>query len=511
MTTAAATVSTAYARLEARFARQADLGGALAVLYWDQQCMMPAGGAEARAEQVATLSTLAHELLTAAETGELLAAAADELDGLDGWQAANLARMTRAHRRARAIEPALVAAMARATSRADLVWRRARAEADFPSLAPALAEVIRLTQEEAAALGAALGLAPYDAMLDAYEPGLRRAQVDALLLPLGEFLPDFLERVLARQRPPLPVDGPFPVHLQKALGQRLMGVLGFDFAHGRLDESAHPFCGGIPDDVRITARYDEADAASGLMAVLHETGHALYNAGLPKDWRRQPVGGPCGFAAHESQSLLIEMQVCRSRPFLAWLAPQLQAQFGRSGPEFAPDNLYRRAIQVGRGFIRVDADEVTYPLHIILRYRLEQALLAGDLAVADLPGAWRDGMRALLGILPPTDREGCLQDIHWPHGAIGYFPCYTLGAIVAAQLFAAARAVDPDIVAGIARGEFGPLRAWLRANIHAHGARYELGELVRLASGRALALEPYLDHLQRRYLGDPGNGHQDGS
>ena len=212
----------------------------------------------------------------------------------------------------------------------------------------------------------------------------------------------------------------------------------------------------------MTARYDEADAATGLMAVLHETGHALYNAGLPKEWRYQPVGKPRSFALHESQSLLVEMQICRSRPFLAYLAPLLAESFGVGGAAFTADNLYRQAIRVQRGLIRVDADEVTYPLHIVLRYRLEKALLAGELEVADLPAAWNEGMRELLGVVPPDDRLGVLQDIHWPAGAIGYFPCYTLGAILAAQLYEAMIAAEPDLPAQHRRGRF-PAAARLAA------------------------------------------------
>jgi carboxypeptidase Taq len=313
-------------------------------------------------------------------------------------------------------------------------------------------------------------------------------------------LPDFLERVLSRQQPAAPPGGTFPVARQKALGERLMAALGFDFQHGRLDESLHPFCGGVPDDVRMTARYDESDVASGLMAVLHETGHALYNAGLPEAWRGQPVGAPRSTALHESQSLLVEMQICRSRAFQDFLAPLLAATFG-DGDAFTPDRLYRSAVRVARSLIRVDADEVTYPLHIILRYRLEQALLDGDLEVGDLPSAWNDGMRELIGIAPPSDREGVLQDIHWPTGAIGYFPCYTLGALMAAQLFEALAAAEPDLPAQIARGDFTRLLAWLRANIHEQGSLLDTQELLTRATGRPLTPQPFIAHLERRYLG----------
>jgi carboxypeptidase Taq len=489
----------AYRALEGRFKQLADIRGALAILNWDQQAMMPKGGNDVRAEQMATLQQIAHERLTSAETGAWLDEAEQEQDGLDAWQAANVREMRRSYVRATALEPELVAALARATTKAEMLWREARAKADFSQLRPALEEVLRLTREEAAAKAEALGLAPYDALLEGYEPGLTSAEIDRLFAPLATFLPDFLEQVLARQEPPLPITGQFPAARQKALGERLMAALGFDFDHGRLDESAHPFCGGVPDDIRMTARYDESDAASGLMAVLHETGHALYNAGLPKAWRGQPVGRSRSLAVHESQSLLIEMQVCRSRAFLGYLAPLLAETFGGNGAALTADNLYRRAIRVERSLIRVDADEVTYPLHIILRYRLEPALLAGDLALADLPGAWNEGMRELLGITPPTDREGCLQDIHWAGGAFGYFPCYTLGAMMAAQLSEALRAALPELDSLIARGDFRPLLAWLRANIHEQGSLLDTPSLLTHATGRPLQPQPFLDHLRHRY------------
>jgi carboxypeptidase Taq len=489
----------AYHTLEERFKRLSDIGGALAVLEWDHQVMMPRGGNETRAEQVATLRQMAHELLTEERTRGLLDEAEADGHQLDAWQRANLREMRRAHARAVALEPALVAALARATARAEMIWRDARANADFKALEPALAEVVRLTREEAAAKAEVLDLGLYDALLDGYESGTRAAQIDALLDPLAAFLPDFLEQVLARQTTPLPLEGPFEMARQMALGRRLVAQLGFDFERGRLDESAHPFCGGVPHDIRMTARYEEADVTSGLMAILHETGHALYSAGLPEAWRHQPVGKARGFAVHESQSLLLEMQVCRSPAFLGWLAPLLASTFGRDDPALSADNLYRRAIHVARGYIRVDADEVTYPLHVILRYRLEKAMLEGDLEVADLPGAWNESMQELLGLTPPDDRLGCLQDIHWSVGAIGYFPCYTVGAVMAAQLFEAAKAAEPDILPAVERGDFSPLLGWLRSNVHEQGSLVDMPELLTRATGRPLELQPFLDHLRARY------------
>jgi carboxypeptidase Taq len=361
-----------------------------------------------------------------------------------------------------------------------------------------------LQREIAAIKGDHLGLSPYEALLDQYEPGGSVATIDRLFDQIAAFLPDLLEAVLTRQAalspPPAPA-GPFPVDLQRRVGMRLMERIGFDFAHGRLDASAHPFCGGTPDDVRITTRYDESDFARALMAVLHETGHALYQRGLPDEWRLQPVGRARGMAMHESQSLLLEMQVCRSPAFMAFAAPILREAFGADGPDWEADALYQRQIWVERSLIRVDADEVTYPAHVILRYRLERAMIAGDLVPRDLPGAWAEGLRGLLGIVPADDRQGCLQDIHWYDGVWGYFPTYTLGALIAAQLFEAARTAIPDVLEAIAAGEFASLLGWLRERVHSKGSLLSTAELVEAATGRPLATASFERHLRNRYLG----------
>ncbi len=369
---------------------------------------------------------------------------------------------------------------------------------------PALEQVLGLEREIAAIKAEHLGRSPYEALLDQYEPGGSVATIDRLFDEITRFLPDLLEAVLTRQAalPPPPAPrGPFPVEVQRRVGIRLMECIGFDFAHGRLDQSAHPFCGGTPDDVRITTRYDESDFARAMMGVLHETGHALYQRGLPVEWRLQPVGRARGMAIHESQSLLLEMQVCRSRAFLSFAAPILREAFAGAGPGWDAEALYRRQIRVQRSLIRVDADEVTYPAHVILRYRLEQAMIAGDLAPADLPGAWAEGLAQLLGVAPANDREGCLQDIHWYDGVWGYFPTYTLGALIAAQLFAAVRVAIPDVSEAIAAGEFCPLLGWLRERVHSKGSLLSTAELVESATGRPLGTASFERHLRDRYLG----------
>ncbi|OZA84579.1 MAG: carboxypeptidase M32, partial [Azorhizobium sp. 39-67-5] len=294
----------------------------------------------------------------------------------------------------------------------------------------------------------------------------------------------------------------FAVEAQRGLGLAMMRVLGFDFERGRLDVSAHPFCGGADNDVRITTHYDEADFARAFMGVMHETGHALYEQGRPQAYIHQPVGQARSMSVHESQSLLMEMQACRSREFITFAAPKMREAFGGSGPAWEAEAILRHYTQVKRGFIRIEADEATYPAHIILRYRLEKAMIGGDLALADLPGAWNDGMQELLGITPPNDRVGCLQDIHWPSGGWGYFPTYTLGAMTAAQLFDAAKRADGDVLPGIARGDFGPVVRWLRSNIHEQGSLHETDDLLTRATGRPLDASVFITHLRRRYLGE---------
>lgn len=489
----------AYEALKARFQEIDALGGALSVLNWDQAVLMPAGGAAARAEQIATVAVLRHQRLTDPALGELLAKT--ETPAND-WDRANLREMRRIYALATALPQELVAARSKAASACEMAWRRARADADFPSLLPSLAEVLARTRDAAGALGAALGLAPYDALIEEFEPGGRRARIDPLFDELADFLPGFLRQVIERQKssPPQPLAGHFPIAEQRALGLRFMEAMGFDFNHGRLDVSLHPFTGGVPDDVRITTRYREDDFTRALMGILHETGHALYERGLPTPWRGQPVGEARGMALHESQSLSIEMQLCRSREFLGYAAPLMRQAFQGDGPAWTAENLFRVYTQVEPGCIRVDADEVSYPLHIILRYRIEQDLLAGNLPLKDLPGAWNAQMQSLLGVTPPDDAQGCLQDIHWPAGSFGYFPTYSLGALTAAQLFATMRRDLADFPAQVARGEFAAVIGWLRRRVHGLGSLLPTADLLQKATGAPLGTAAFKAHLRARYL-----------
>ncbi|MEE9290590.1 MAG: carboxypeptidase M32 [Alphaproteobacteria bacterium] len=496
------TARTPYQELESRFERLSKIGEAAGILQWDMATNMPMGGGVARAGQLSVLKVLGHEILCDPALADFLdAAEADR--GLDPWQQANLAEMGRRRARAVAVDADLVRRLSEAGSACELLWRAAKDKADFAMITPALTQMRDLVAERAVALGDALGLDPYDALLDGFEPGGRAAAIAPVFDDLALFLPGFTDDVLARQEavgPPLDLPGPFAIDAQRKLCRSMMEVVGFDFTHGRLDESHHPFCGGVPEDIRITTRYSGDDFMPGLMGVLHETGHALYEQGLPVDWRHQPVGAARGMALHESQSLMIEMQACRSAEFIAFAAPRMREAFGASGPAWEVDNIHRHYTRVARGFIRVDADEVTYPTHVIMRFRLERAMLAGDLAVKELPGAWAEETRALLGLTPADDAEGCLQDIHWYDGAWGYFPTYTLGALAAAQLFAAATEARPGIADGLAAGDFTPLVGWLRENVHQKASLMTTDELMADATGSPLNAEAFKAHLRARYL-----------
>jgi carboxypeptidase Taq len=491
-----------YKQLESEFKRLHAFRGALALLRWDAAVMMPRGSADVRGEQVAALETEHHALLTAPRITRLLDRAQANTQGLEDWQIANLREMRRQRDHAIATPATLVSRLAKATSRAEARWLEARSLGRFDAFAPHLEEVVHLVRDKAALLGQALNLAPYDALVDEFSPGVTTADIDALFKALSRRLPGLIREAIATQetRPHLPLTGKFPASKQRALAIEVMKAVGFPFDRGRLDESEHPFTEGVPGDIRVTTRFDPDDVFTGLLGSLHETGHAMYDLGLPQEWRDQPVGRDRGMALEESQSLLIEMMVCRSRPFVRYVQPLIAKHFGSSGPEWEVENVYGHLTRVQRGLIRVDADELTYPLHIMLRYELERQLLSGELAVRDLAEAWNAGMEQRLGIRPGNDVEGCLQDIHWAVGSFGYFPSYALGAVIAAQLYESLRADVPALDEQLARGEFGGLFGWLRTHVHALGAKVPVQELLKEATGKPLAATAFLRYVENKYL-----------
>jgi carboxypeptidase Taq len=384
-------------------------------------------------------------------------------------------------------------------------WVEAKKANDFKLLAPHLEEVVHLVRDKAALLGQARGLAPYDALVDGFTPGISTTDIDTIFKALSRKLPGLINQAIDVQaaHAPTPLPGKFTVARQRGLSADVLKALGFPFDRGRLDESEHPFTEGVPGDIRVTTRFDLNDPFSGLLGAVHETGHAMYDLGLPLEWRDQPVGRDRGLALEESQSLLFEMNLCRSRSFVKYLKPLMEKYLQVSGPEWDEANLYRHLIRVRRSTIRMDADELTYPVHIMLRYELEKRILEGSLPVADLPEAWNANLEQRLNIRPTNDVDGCLQDIHWAVGHFGYFPSYALGAVIAGQLNEAMRAALPKLDEEIAAGQFSGVMDWLRDNVHGVGARLPVQDLIKQATGKPLTAAAYLRYLETKYLEIP--------
>ncbi|AUH52184.1 carboxypeptidase M32 [Chromobacterium sp. ATCC 53434] len=489
----------AYQSLTRTFQRLHHFGHLAAIAGWDQAAMMPSKGNEARAAAQAELQVLMHQLITAPELERQLRDA--EQEALDETQRANLREIRRDWRQANLLPEALVEAKALAAARCEHAWREQRRNNDWQGFLPNFREVLRLAREEAALLAEANGGSRYDALLDKYEPGMKSADIARIFDDVKSWLPGLIERVRAKQAAETVIrpQGPFPVEKQRALGLDVMRLLGFDFEAGRLDVSNHPFCGGVPEDVRITTRYREDDFVQSLMGIVHETGHARYEQNLPRDWLSQPVGRARSMGIHESQSLSFEMQLGRSRGFLQLIAPSIRAHFGDQ-PAFDAGNLARLYTRVEPGYIRVDADELCYPAHVILRFEIERALIDGEIEAEDVPALWDEKMLAYLGLDTRGNyRDGCLQDIHWTD-TFGYFPSYTLGAMYAAQYFATLRRQEPALDARVAAGDLAPVFDWLNANIWSQGSRWDTDELVRRATGEALNPAHYRAHLEARYL-----------
>ncbi len=478
-----------------------DLERTAAVLEWDQETHMPEGGAAARAHQIATLRRLAHERFTDEAVGQLLDRLAPRAAGAD--PAAFVTALVRVtghdYERACRLPTELVAALAEAASEAKQAWKKARAADDFSAFAPALRRIVTLTREKADALG--YDDTPYDALLDEYEPGMTTAAVAPLFADLrAELVP--LVEAIAAQNPPEDacLHQPLDEAAQWAFGEAVIGAFGYDFTRGRQDRSAHPFTTSFATgDVRLTTRVDPNFFNPAFFATLHEAGHALYEQGLAPELARTPLADGASLGMHESQSRLYENLVGRSRPFWQHYYPRLQDHFPGAFENVPLDTFYRAVNRVQPSLIRVEADEVTYNLHIMLRFELERALIEDRLAVDDLPDAWNAAMEDYLGLRPPTDAEGVLQDVHWALGAIGYFPTYALGNLMSAQLFAQARTDLPDLDTQIAEGHFDDLLAWLRQKIHRHGRTFQAPELMERITGRPLEAAPWLAYVREKF------------
>lgn len=493
---------TPYHELLRALREAAVLDSVSATLGWDQEVMMPSAAAELRGEQASLLSALVHERRTSPALGDLIARCeADTEIMADPDAAANLRNLRHDYDRATRLPTDLVRETAETTTRAMHAWREHREANDFAAFAPWLEKLVALNQRTAECYGVPEGGELYDALLENFEPGMRAAELDRVFGELRAGLVPLIRELTENGTTPDTswMDIPLPVAQQRAFSLGVVERMGFDFGAGRLDESTHPFCESPgPGDTRLTTRYDAGQVLSALHGTMHETGHGLYEQGLPKAARfGQPLAEAASMGIHESQSRMWENFVGRSRAFWTWALPELQRQ--AADPAIAAldvDTVFRGLNTLRPNLIRIEADEATYNLHIMLRYDLERAMLKGDLSVADLPGAWNERIRSDLGLEVPDDKQGVLQDIHWSMGAIGYFPTYTLGNLYAAQLWDAITAALPDLDAQLARGEMSGLLGWLRTNVHAHGRRYTAPMLCERATGRPLSHEPLLRYLE---------------
>jgi carboxypeptidase Taq len=492
---------TAYQTLLATFGRIYRFEHLLALAGWDQAAMMPDGGNDARGAAMAELGVLIHQTLTDPALADAIAAAKQA--DLTADEQASLREMIRQWEHANLLPASLVEAKTLAGSHCSHEWRTQRANNDWDGFLANFREVVRLAREEAQLLSQHSGLSPYEALMNKYEPGMTCAELDRIFGDVKQWLPDLIQQVMAKQanETTLAAQGPFAIAAQRELGLAVMGKLGFDFNAGRLDVSHHPFCGGVPEDVRITTRYTEDDFTQSMMGIVHETGHARYEQNLPRETVHLPVGRARSMAIHESQSLSFEMQLGRSPAFLALIQPLVSQHLGEQAA-FSVENLAKIYTRVKPDFIRVDADELTYPAHVILRYEIERALIDGEIEPDDIPALWDEKMQAYLGVDTKGNfKNGCLQDIHWTDGSFGYFPSYTLGAMYAAQYFATIRQLHPDLDQRIAAGDLAPIFDWLKANIWTQASRWETAELIERATGEPLNPAHFRAHLVARYLG----------
>jgi carboxypeptidase Taq len=491
-----------YQDLISRFKEFSLLGSCASLLGWDERTYMPHNGSAHRAEQIALLARLTHEQVTDPEIGRLLgeveqSALATEPGGI---AAANVREIRRAYDRAVKLPKELVEEIARVTTRAQQVWQEARAANDFQRFQPWLDRVVALKREEARCIGG--GGVAYDALLDEFEPGATTSEIRRTFGALRDELTSLVREIGASSRGPhLDVlEREYPVDRQQTFGQLAAAAIGFDFESGRLDVTTHPFCSGIgPGDCRITTRYNPRHFNDAFFGILHEAGHGIYDQGLDPEHFGTPAGSAVSLGVHESQSRMWENQVGRGRPFWDYFFPRAKEFFASALGDVSLDEFEFAINEVKPSFIRVEADEVTYNLHIIMRFELEQALVSGELQAADVPAAWNSKFQQALGLTPPNDALGCLQDVHWSFGGIGYFPTYTLGNMYAAQFMEQARQDLPQLDEGFRRGEFGALKTWLNEKIHRPGQRYRASELCERVTGKPLSHKPLLTYLRTKY------------
>ena len=490
----------AYIKLKKIF-REASLSSDIAgILHWDMSTMMPSNSRNQRAEQLAYLSKITHDKVSSDKVRDLILEAKHE--ALNENDIYNLREIEREHKLTSSVPSNLVQQISKTAAKCEGEWQEARKNSNFNLIKNTLSELIYLTKEEADILGKVFNLSPYEALVNKFEPGLNIKLITDVFDDLQQFLTPLIDTIIEKQKSQkiLPIQDKINEEQQKDIAEYIMRLIGFDFKRGRLDKSAHPFCGGSTNDVRITTRYNADNPFSSLDGVMHETGHAMYELNLPEKWSHQPVGKSRGMAMHESQSLMIEMQITRSHAFKKFLSNLLKDKFDIKDRSFDSDNLYLFGTRVEKSFIRVESDEVTYPLHIILRFNLERKIFNNEISVNDIPDAWNEEYNKLFDKKVIKDSDGSLQDVHWYAGLFGYFPTYSLGALTAAQFAYQLRIDLPELDSNIENGNFKELITWLKTNIHEKASFFSTNEVLEQVTNSSLNAKYFKNYINNRYL-----------
>jgi carboxypeptidase Taq len=492
-----------YLNLEKQIEQISHLSNIASLAHWDSRAMLQPGSAGTRQQEIATFESFIHEMSVTEKLGDLIEASLLEKDFLDEWQAANLKLIKKSYYEEVCVTPEMKREFSIASGESEFVWRKCRAENDFKTLIPYLDRVFKISIDIATAKSEKLGKPVYDTLVDGFDPEREVSEIINVYDILKKELPGLITKIAQKQSSEklIKLTKPIDEDTQKSIGIKVLEKMGFDLNRGRLDKSAHPFCSGGRFDVRLTTRYDEGNFLSGLYGVIHETGHGLYQQNLPEKYSNQPVGGAKGMAFHESQSLIMEMQACTSIQFTEFLAKLLKDEFNFTGSEYEGENLYKLITRVRPSFIRVDADEATYPLHVILRFEIEREIINGKIKAADLPEIWNSKMKEYLGIIPDSYANGCLQDIHWPSGALGYFPSYTNGAIIASMVMHRAKKQNININTQLSKGIFESLNSYLNKNLREYGSLKSSRELLKESTGFE-QIDPiiFIDYLKNKYL-----------
>jgi len=493
-------MSNTYKKLKKIYSEASTVSDIEGILHWDMATMMPTKSRNQRADQLAYIAKLKHNLISSSKVEDLINLT--DLNKLEPNDKANFLEMKREHMLLSALPTDLVHSLSKASAKCEGIWQQAKKDCNFKIVEKPLNELMILIREEANILSDKLNCSPYESLVQKYEPSANIKNISNVFDDLKFFLTGVIDKIIDKQKTEnlLNLNQPISPDDQYVIAKSLMKSVGFDFDRGRLDKSEHPFCGGATDDVRITTRYNIRNPFSSLEGVMHETGHAMYELGLPKEWQHQPVGRSRGMVMHESQSLLIEMQITRSLAFKTYLSNFLQNKFNLKGKEWSANNLYKLGTRVSKNYIRVEADEVTYPLHIMLRFKMEQMLISEKLKVKDIPEMWNAEFKNLFGFEVDKDTNGCLQDIHWYAGLLGYFPTYSLGALTSAQFAKTLRKKIPNLDKEIQEGNFKPLISWLKNNIHQKASFFSTNEILEQVTNAPLNAKYFKEYIKNRYL-----------